>query len=298
LAWLVMGVRVWAQEPADPAAQVRSALDDSDGNLSRLAESLLGRSGGNNLFYLPTRDEPATPSKWGYAYEDCRFESADGTDLHGWFLPAKQGKAKGTVVFSHGNAGSVGHHLGFAMWFVDAGFNVMMYDYRGFGRSGGLVGRRGMLDDVKAAFRYVATRKEVDPGRLISYGHSLGGAKSVTALAESPVKGLRAVMIDGTFASYQSMARVMAGNLGANLVTDELAPKDFVAKLAPVPLLVVHGKQDEVVPFSQGKLLFDTAKEPKTLFEVEEARHGDALSRDEGAYRKKVIVWMDGVLRG
>jgi uncharacterized protein len=284
--------------PADPAAQARKALADPNGDLARLAESMLGKKGGNNLFYFPTRDEPATPAQWGYQYDDCRFSSADGTALHGWFLPAKSGKPRATVVFSHGNAGAMGHHLGFAMWFVEAGFNVMMYDYRGFGKSGGSVDRRGMLDDVKAVFDYVTKRPGVNPNRLISYGHSLGGAKSVTALAEHPIKGLRAVIVDGAFASYQTMARVIAGNLGANLVTDELSPKDFIAKLAPVPLLVVHGTQDEVVPFSQGKLLFDSAKEPKTLFNVEAARHGDALSRNNGEYRKKMIVWLDGVLDG
>jgi uncharacterized protein len=283
-------------QPADPAANVRKALEDPNGDLTRLAESLLGKKGGNNLFYFPTRDEPTTPAKWGFKYEECQFASADGTPLHGWFLPAKSGKPRATIVFSHGNSGAIGHHLGFAIWFVEAGFNVMMYDYRGFGKSGGSVDRRGMLDDVKAVFHYVAKRPGVNPARLISYGHSLGGAKSVTALAESPIKGLRAVIVDGAFASYQTMARVMAGNFGANLVTDDLSPKDFIAKLAPVPILVVHGTQDEVVPFSQGRLLFETAKEPKTLFDVQAARHGDALSRNNGEYRKKMLAWLDGVL--
>ena len=287
-----------AVTPPDPAAQVRKALEDPNGDLTNLAQAMLGEKGGNRLFYFPTRDVPATPEKWGMKFEDCEFASADGTKLHGWFLPAKGEKAKATVVFSHGNAGSIGHHLGFVMWFVEAGYHVMMYDYRGFGKSGGVVDRRGMLDDVKAAFAYVSKRKDVDASRLISYGHSLGGAKSVTALAETPVKGVCAVVIDGAFASYQTMARVMAGNLGANLVTDELSPKDFVAKLAPVPLLVVHGTADEVVPFSQGKQLFDTANEPKTLFDVKDARHGDALSRANGEYRKKMIAWLDGVLKG
>lgn len=276
----------------------RIQLDDPGGELSRLARGLLGEGGGNQLFYLPTRDEPATPASWGYDYENLSFQSADGTPLHGWFIPAKRKSALGTVVFSHGNAGSIGHHLGFVLWLAEAGYHVMMYDYRGFGKSGGSVDRRGMVDDVKAAFAHAARRPGVNPRLLISYGHSLGGAKSVTALGETPVRGLRAVVIDGAFASYQAMARAIGGQLGESLVTDELAPKDYINKLSPVPLLVVHGTRDEVVPVAQGRQLYQAARQPKTLFEVKAGRHGDALSRDDGAYRKRMLDWLAATIDG
>jgi uncharacterized protein len=273
-------------------ADLRALLDDPNGDLAKAAKNVLGEKGGNQLFYFPTHDEPATPADWGFKFEKLDFKSADGTRLHGWFIPGRGGKSKATVVFSHGNAGSLGHHLGFVIWLAEAGYNVLMYDYRGFGKSGGAVNRRGMIDDVKAAFNCACKRADVDPKRLVSYGHSLGGAKSVTALGESPIKGLRAVVIDGAFASYQKMARVIGGQLGESLVSDELAPKDFVSKLSPVPLLVVHGTKDEVVPVSQGRQLFESANEPKTLFEVKTGRHGDSLSRDDGAFRKRMLAWL------
>ncbi|GAA5130063.1 alpha/beta fold hydrolase [Luteolibacter yonseiensis] len=289
-----------AQDPAT-ADSIRELLNDPNSDVAKLAKQYAGKSGGNQLFYFPTRDEPATPRMWGLKYESVDFKSADGTALHGWFIPAKSKTpqtAKGTVVFSHGNTGSVGHHLGFCVWLAEAGYNVLLYDYRGFGKSGGSVDRRGMIDDVKAAFAYVRKRPDIDPEKLISYGHSLGGAQSVTALGESPVKGLRAIVIDGAFASYQAMARIIGGQLGASLVTDELSPRDFVKKLTPTPLLVVHGTRDEIVPVSQGKQLYEAAGEPKTLFEVKAGRHGTALSNDNGAYRKKMIEWLDGVMKG
>jgi fermentation-respiration switch protein FrsA (DUF1100 family) len=285
-------------QPPVTADQMRALLQDPSGDLSKAAQSILGKRGGNQLFYFPTRDEPSNPAKWGFSYETIGFKSADGTPLHGWFVPPKTRQAKGTVVFSHGNAGSVGHHLGFAMWLAEAGYNVLFYDYRGFGKSGGSVDRRGMIDDVKAALAYAGGRKDVNRSRLISYGHSLGGAQSVTAIAESPVTGLRGIVIDGAFASYQAMARIVGGQLGESLVTDELAPKDFMHQLPPVPLLVVHGTHDEVVPLSQGLQLYKAANEPKTLFEVKTGRHGTALSGDGGQYRRKMIVWLDGVLEG
>ena len=293
-----------AQDPSPPpitADQMRALLQDPDGDLSKAAQQVIGKNGGNQLFYFPTRDEPSTPATWGLKYESIDFKSADGTPLHGWFIPAK-GKtaktAKGTVVFSHGNAGSISYHLGFCAWLAEASYNVIIYDYRGFGKSGGNVDRRGMINDVKAAFTYARKRADIDTTRLISYGHSLGGAQSVTALGETPVKGLRAIIIDGAFASYHKMAEVIGGQLGASLVTDELAPKDFVQKLSPVPFLVVHGDCDEVVPVSQGKQLYEAAGQPKTFFEVKSGRHGTALSDDNGAYRKKMIAWLDQTLKG
>ena len=293
-----------AEDPAAPPVtgdEIRALLNNPNGDLAKLAQQIGGKNGGNQLFYFPTRDEPSTPAMWGLKYETVDFKSTDGTPLHGWFMPAKNKTpqtAKATIVFSHGNAGSIGYHLGFCTWLAEAGYNVLLYDYRGFGKSGGTVDRRGMINDVKAAFAYARSRDDIDTGRLISYGHSLGGAQSVTALGESAVKGLRAIVIDGAFASYQAMASVFGGQLGASLVTDELSPKDYVQKLSPVPLLVVHGTKDEVVPISQGKQLYQSAAQPKTFFEVKSGRHGTALSDNQGAYRKKMIEWLDTVIKG
>ena len=293
-----------AEDPAAPPVtgdEIRALLNNPNGDLAKLAQQIGGKNGGNQLFYVPTRDEPSTPTMWGLKYETVDFKSTDGTPLHGWFMPAKNKTpqtAKATIVFSHGNAGSIGYHLGFCTWLAEAGYNVLLYDYRGFGKSGGTVDRRGMINDVKAAFAYARSRDDIDTGRLISYGHSLGGAQSVTALGESAVKGLRAIVIDGAFASYQAMASVFGGQLGASLVTDELSPKDYVQKLSPVPLLVVHGTKDEVVPISQGKQLYQSAAQPKTFFEVKSGRHGTALSDNQGAYRKKMIEWLDTVIKG
>lgn len=276
--------------------QIQELLREADVDVNGLAAELLGSPDTNRLFYFPTRDEPATPAKWGYRYDDVEFESADGTKLHGWFIKAEGGEPKGTVVFSHGNAGSLGYHLGFVMWLAEAGYQVFMYDYRGFGKSGGDLNREGMVEDVKAAFRYVSGRPDVRKDKLVSYGHSLGGAKSVTAIAEDKPEGLKAIVIDGAFSSYRAMATLVGGQLGASLISDELSPKDFIAKITETPLLVVHGDRDEVVPFVQGKLLFDLANEPKTLFEVVNGQHGNSLSRDAGAYRKRMLAWLDGVI--
>lgn len=282
-----------AQEMPAELEQLLSTLrNDKSGQLTQFAEAVLGKDGGNKLFYFPTKDQPATPKTYGRAFTDVNFRSADGVALHGWFLPVDRDvKSKGVVVFSHGNAGSLGHHLGFVDWLVDAGYDVFLYDYRGFGKSAGTPSREGLIKDVEGAFSYVTQRKDLAGKAIFSLGHSLGGAKSIVALSRTRVPNLRAVMTDGTFASYEGMATVLAGDFGKNLVSDELAPKDYVARL-PAPLLIVHGTADEVVPLAQGKQLFTAAVPRKTFFEVKGGGHGNSLSRNGGEYRKKMLEWM------
>jgi uncharacterized protein len=266
--------------------------------LAFLAKKVLGNNGGNRLFYFPTKSAPHDPSRWGLKFEDVTFKSEDGTKLHGWFLKPPAGiLAKGTIVFSHGNAGAVGHHIGFVAWMVKAGYKVLLYDYRGYGKSEGEIQRNGMLQDVRGALGYVATRKDVDHNRLISFGHSLGGAKSLAAIGQKNVAGLRAVISFAGFASYQDMARWVAGDVGGELVTDELSARDLVSRISPVPLLILHGTRDGTVPVGQAELLFKNAGQPKTLFKIEHGGHNDALAMNDGEYQKKILKWLDEVVR-
>jgi fermentation-respiration switch protein FrsA (DUF1100 family) len=291
--FLLLSVSGDAQEMPPELTNLLAALkQDQGGQMSRMAEMMLGPNGGNQLFYFPTKAAEATPQKRGLAYEEIMFATADEVKLHGWFLPVQKNQTiKGTVVFSHGNAGAVGHHLGLVDWLPREGYQVLMYDYRGFGKSAGTPTREGLICDVEAAFAYARSRPEVAGKKIYSYAHSLGGAKSIVALSRTKVPELRAVITDGTFASYEEMAEIMAGNLGKKLVTDELSPKAYVAKL-PVPLLVVHGTADEIVPIAQGRSLFAAAVPRKTFFEVKGGKHGDALARNNGEYRKKMLDWM------
>lgn len=261
------------------------------------APTLPGRPMGNKLFYLPTHDEPATPATWGYRYRQVELTSKDGTRLHGWWIDSKNKPASGTVVFSHGNAGSMGHHLGFVMWLAQAGYDVLIYDYRGYGRSHGSTTRKGIVEDARAALEYAGNQPAGRDPRIISYGHSLGGAKSVSAIAQGKTNNLRAVITDASFASYREMALIIGGRLAADLVSDELSPVHEVAKISPLPLLIIHGKKDPVVPFSQGIKLYRAAAKPKTMFRVDGGLHGDSLLRNQGEHRKKMLKWLEKILK-
>ncbi len=284
-----------AQESS--AGKLSTFLRAEAGKIATAAGDSLGKDGGNRFFYMPSGPIEKTPATYGYKYEDVTFPALDGNKLNGWFLPAAGvKKAKGTVVFSHGNAGALGHHFGFVAWYVRAGYNVFMYDYRGFGKSKGDITRAGVVSDVTAAFNYVKTRPDVDATRLVSYGHSLGGSSSITALGRKKMPGLRAVISYAGFASYRDMAQKVGGNWGVSVVTDELSPRDFVAKISPVPILIVHGTADGVVPFSQAKLLFKNAKKPKTFMAIKGGDHQQALWKNEGEYCKKILRWLDAAM--
>lgn len=277
-------------EESKPESPARDAL-------TVLAEKLLGKKGGDRLFYYPTKTAPNLPSKFGHTFEDVTFQSEDGTKLHGWFLsPPARVKPKGTIIFNHGNAGSVGHHLPFVGWMVRGGYQVFLYDYRGYGKSEGEITRKGLVQDVSAAINYVKTREDVDSKRLISFGHSLGGAKSLAALGEKMIPGVRGVISFAGFASYEDMARGIGGQMGANLVTDDYSAQDYIEKISPVPVLLAHGTDDRTVPFSQGEKLFEKAKEPKTFFKIPGGSHAQALFMNDGEYRKKVLAWIAKIL--
>jgi fermentation-respiration switch protein FrsA (DUF1100 family) len=308
LAGLVAPGSMWAVEPGAekqeegfrmPPAEVigeitKRLLDDPDGKMAELGKRLLGENGSDMLFYYPTRDEPRTPRDLGLNFESVDFASQDGTRLHGWFIPAKDAEARGTIVFSHGNAGSAGHHLPFVAWLPAEGFNVFIYDYRGYGKSGGRVDRRGMTEDAAAAFRAAILQPGVDQGKILSLSHSLGGAKSIAGLAADRPAGLRGVVVLSSFASYKAMARTWSGNVGAELTGDEFAPVNLIGKLEGVPVLIMHGDADEVIPYNEARVLAAAAREPKEFWTVPRGRHSDLLTINDGKWRARLLAWLKG----
>ncbi len=272
--------------------------EEDKGRAVAFAERIFGKNAGNQLFYYPTKTSPRTPAAYGYQFDDVTFQSGDGTKLNGWFISTLPGvKPKGTIVFHHGNTGAMGYHLGFCLWMVKAGYQVLMYDYRGYGGSEGVVSRKGMVGDARAALKYVKSRKDVDGTRLVSYGHSLGAAKSVAALGEEMVEGVRAVVSFAGFSSYKRIAKKMAGKFGHGFVSDDYEPKDYVAKIAPVPLLIVHGESDATVPVGHAEELFGAAKKPKTLLRIPKGGHSGALYQNQNEGRKKVLGWLEKVMK-
>lgn len=226
--------------------------------------------------------------------------------LSGWYIHAV-GTPRGTVIHFHGNAQNMTAHLGFVYWLPAEGFNLFVFDYRGYGRSKGKPDRQGVFDDSVAALEYVASRKDVDRSRLLVFGQSLGGANAIAAVGATRFPGIRAVAVESAFSSYRMIVReklgqmpvlsLLKGPLSQLLIGDDHSPDKAVANIAPVPLLVIHGTADPVVPYSHGKRLFALAREPKHLWTIEGGDHTAAFAAPSSPYRERLVKFFGAAIQ-
>jgi hypothetical protein len=258
-------------------------------------------SGCTQLFFHPHSLLIDTPERHGIEYRTENFQAADGTALNAWFLPAKNGDtAKATILYLHGNAENISTHFRSIAWLPAEGFNVLALDYRGFGASEGAPSLAGMQLDIDAAMRHLLAHKDVDPDRIVIFGQSLGGALAIHYAAHSAYRAnIRAVVIDSSFADYRQIAREkLAGFLLTwplqwlpwLTVNNGYAPIASVAALSPLPLLLIHGDKDAVIPPQHSRQLFDKAGEPKELWIVPGAGHTQSLGSETA--RKKLIEFL------
>ncbi len=253
------------------------------------------------MFFYPDKATYTTPARMGVRAEDVSVATADGSRLHGWFLPAS-GQAGGTVLHLHGNAANVSNHLPLVSWLPARGYHVLMIDYRGFGRSEGKPSLDGIVDDAAAALSYLRTRPDVDSSRLILFGQSIGGATALRLLARDAT-GVRLAIIDSAFASYRGIAReATAGGPLSPIaaVTGGLLPgpdKDPISALKSIqiPLIFVHGARDSIIPAANSKRLHAAAP-GSHHWSVPGATHIMALA-EPGAWRDKLVRAMDEAVR-
>ena len=266
-----------------------------------LAALLLSFSlcGCTSVFFQPHRVRMATPDELGLVYEQVAFKATDGTALVAWFLPA-QGEARATVLFLHGNAENISTHFRNVAWMPAAGFNVLALDYRGYGASQGEPTLRGMQLDIDAAMQALLARRDVDPQRIVVLGQSLGGALAIHYVAHSPRRAqIRALVADSAFSDYQGISRE---KLAAGFVTwpfqwlaflvidNDYSPLAAVQAVGPIPILLIHGDQDPVVPAEHSRRLYETAAEPKELWVVPGAGHIQSLA--ERSVREKLADFL------
>ena len=242
------------------------------------------------VFFQPHRMLVYTPDTFGLKYEPVVMRAADDTALYGWFLPA-QGTPKATVLFLHGNGQNISTHIASVAWLPRAGFNVLALDYRGYGRSGGSPSLPGLLLDIDAAMRALLTRPDVEPERIVLLGQSLGGALAIYYAAHSRYRAhLRAVVVDSAFSDYRAISREKFANtlitwplqwLPWLTVDNSYSPEASVSALSPIPLLLIHGDQDSLVPIHHSQRLYELAATPKYLWVVPGAGHIQAMKEPE-----------------
>jgi hypothetical protein len=260
--------------------------------LAYTAFSLLVTLFQGRLVWFPGPPPASTPASQGLAFEPLTLRSADGLALDAWYLLAERPVA--TVLVCHGNAGSIANRVWLARAYLAMDCSVLLFDYRGYGRSEGRPSEQGTYDDADAAWRHLVEERGVDPARLVLHGESLGAA---VALELAGRRAVGAVVIESAFTSLP--------DLGARLYP--LLPVRWMARIRydnmarigalRTPLMVIHSPHDEIVPFADGKALYDAAPGPKEFLQTA-GGHNDGGFLLQAEWQDRVAAFVRGALPG
>jgi fermentation-respiration switch protein FrsA (DUF1100 family) len=218
----------------------------------------------------------ASPGDVGLDYEDVSITTSDDERLHGWYVPAAN--PRGVVLFFHGNAGNISHRLDSIRIFHELGLDSLIIDYRGYGQSTGKASEQGTYRDAEAAWDYLVNNRGVSAGRIIIFGRSLGGAIGAwLGVFHTPA----AVIIEPSFTSGVDMARRLYPFLPVGLLTRLKYPvEDFASRLNS-PVMVIHSRHDEIIPFAMGQAIYAAVNQDKKFLALRgDHNNGFLLSRD------------------
>lgn len=243
----------------------------------------------NSLLYFPSRSLGATPETIGLDFRELAIDTEDGKRLHGWWIPAAA-TASGHVLLCHGNAGNVADRLPHAALLAAAGLDVLLFDYRGYGRSSGSPGEEGTYRDARAARACLLRQPRVDAAHVLYLGESLGGAVALELALAFPPAGL---ILQSAWTSVRDLARLHYPLVPPGLVPNAYPSLDRIPDLA-APLLVLHGAHDDIVPLLHGEALFDAAPEPKWLHVLPGVGHNDLVSGLGPRYGELIATWAGG----
>ena len=227
----------------------------------------------NKLLFFPSRELLETPQ---VPYEDVAIGR-----LHGWWVPATA-PAIGQMLLFHGNAGNIGDRVPHVALLSAAGFDVLSFDYSGYGRSRGRPSEQATYEDARAAHDALPARD-----RVFYLGESLGGAVALQLAIERPPAGL---ILQSTFTGIRNMARLHYPFIPRAVVPDAYPSLELIRGLR-APLLVLHGSRDELVPLMDGEALYEAAPGPKRM-EIFDAGHNDMLGSD---WIRAIASWANGL---
>ena len=242
--------------------------------------------------YFPT---PWQEQDWcaasGLPLEEVWFHASDGTQLFGWYVPAPSAAA--TLLWCHGNAGSIIDRLENLMLLNRHGLSAFVFDYRGYGRSQGSPTEEGLYQDALAAYDWLTAQKGIAAESLILFGRSLGAAVAGELARKRRAAGL---VLEGAFPSVEAVARRAFHGLPAHWLVR--ARFDLASRLKEVrmPLLVIHGERDTVIPLELGRAVYEAANEPKEFYAVPGADHNDTTLTGGAPYFQRLLKFARQVI--
>ncbi len=248
----------------------------------------------SKLIYFPSRPYHATPADIGLEFQEVSIQTSDGVAIAAWYLAHP--RAKGTILFCHGNAGNISDRLVSIELLHTLGYNVLIFDYRGYGRSEGRPTETGTYLDAQAAWRYLTEDRRLPADRVVLFGRSLGGAVAIELAGHhSPA----ALIVESTFTSLTDVAAIHYPLLPVRWLLR--FRYDSIDKIAALncPKLFFHGTDDELIPMANGRALFEKAAPPKR-FIATPGGHNDAGFTYSLEHTHQLAafldeVWSDGV---
>jgi fermentation-respiration switch protein FrsA (DUF1100 family) len=232
----------------------------------------------SRLVYFPSKEIVCTPADIRLQYEDITMKTSDGLNLNAWFVPAKS--PTGTVLFCHGNGGNISYALDVAETLNKFNLNVLLFDYRGYGKSEGSPTENGTYADADTAYRWLIKDKNIPEDSIIVIGRSLGAAIAANlAKNHNP----RLLILESGFSSTADVAAKQYPIFPVRLLCRyKYKTADYVKDIK-CPLLVVHSPDDEIVHYSNGIKIFNSAKEPKEFLEIR-GSHNEGYSDSGDTY--------------
>lgn len=219
----------------------------------------------SRLVYYPQigRDVSTTPRAIGLEYEEVWLDAAAGERVHGWYVGRVE--PKGVALIAHGNAGSIAARLEWLKMFHDIGFASLVFDYRGYGRSGGSPSEENTYEDARLAWAHLVQVRGWAPGDIVLVGESLGGPIAAhLAAREQP----RALVLQSTFTSVPDLAAQIYRFLPVRWLSRFSYDTRRYLEDVKAPVLIAHSRGDEIVPYRHGEALFEAAREPKHFIEL------------------------------
>lgn len=203
-----------------------------------------------------------------YTVESVFVESTSGNKIHAWMMRPKENFNGISMLFCHGNSGSIASNFYGAISFLENGFEVCIFDYSGFGFSEGEASRKNVKLDGFAAMEYLQKAKNPNSKKVIIYGQSLGGnlAPTIAVKYQEQIDGLA---IEGAFSAHKDMSAKFTGLMGRIMVAEKYSAKRAIRKFYK-PVLVIHSTEDATVPFEMGQKIYNNANEPKEFYQIEE----------------------------
>lgn len=276
--------------------------------------------GQESLVFVPSRSVTGSPQDLGLTYSNVKLKTEDGVQLSAWFVPAQgnhpqtiphnsqntnpnqlgnnpssRNKIPLVILFCHGNGGNISHRLSYLPIFQSLGLSTLLFDYRGYGDSEGKPSENGTYQDVAAAWRYLIAEQQIPPQNILIYGESLGGAvasywaETLTALP--PLQQAKGLILASTFSHINDRAAELYPFLPVRFLSRVNYGSESRLPNIKMPVLVIHSRDDEIIPFHHGQKLYNAAR-PLKLMTIIHGTHNEGFLDSLETYRQGLGQFM------